>query len=128
YHALNILIHIAAALTLFGLVRRTLASPALRERFGPVASKLAFFSALLWAVHPLVTESVSCAAQRTESLAGLFYLLTLYGFARGIEASRWFVLSFAACFLGMATKEIMVTAPLAALLYDLTFFAGNFSS
>lgn len=127
YHALNLLIHAAAALTLFGLVRRTLNSPALRGRFGPAASKLAFFSALLWAVHPLATESVSCAAQRTESLSGLFYLLTLYGFARGIEAPRWFALSSAACLLGMATKEILVTAPLVALLYDRTFFAGSFA-
>src|SRR3954471_1012156 len=33
YHVVNILIHALAALTLFGLVRRTLAAPRLRGRF-----------------------------------------------------------------------------------------------
>ena len=32
----------------------------------------------------------------------------------------------AACLLGMATKEVMVTAPLVVLLYDRTFAAGSF--
>ncbi len=113
YHALNLLIHAAAALTLFGLVRRTLA--------GPVAP--AFVIALLWAVHPFQTESVTLISQRTESLCGLFYLAALYGFARG-----WLTLSVLACLAGMATKEVMVTAPLMVLLYDRTFVAGSFAA
>ena len=59
YHALNIVIHALAALTLMGLLRRTLLSPAMRERFGPAARSLAFLIALLWALHPLLTESVT---------------------------------------------------------------------
>jgi hypothetical protein len=69
-----------------GIVRRTLSGPILRERFGAAAPlPLAFLIALLWALHPLQTESVVCIAQRTESLCGLCYLLTLYGFIRGTE-------------------------------------------
>ena len=34
YHAFNLAIHIATAIVLFGLIRRTLESPALRGRFG----------------------------------------------------------------------------------------------
>jgi tetratricopeptide (TPR) repeat protein len=59
----------------------------------------------------------------------LFYLLTLYGFIRGVESrspTLWFALSIAACFLGMATKEVMVTAPLLVLLLDATIVSGNF--
>jgi hypothetical protein len=56
YHALNLLIHLAAGLALFGLVRRTLALPLLRARWGAVALPVAFFTALLWTVHPLLTE------------------------------------------------------------------------
>ncbi|HXA80222.1 MAG TPA: tetratricopeptide repeat protein, partial [Opitutaceae bacterium] len=52
------------------------------------ALPLAFTMALLWAVHPLQTESVTCVVQRTESLMGLFYLLTLYCFIRGAENYR----------------------------------------
>jgi tetratricopeptide (TPR) repeat protein len=132
YHALNVAIHVLAVLTLMGIVRRTLASPVLRDHFGAAAQLLAFLTALLWALHPLQTESVICIAQRTESLCGLFYLLTVYGFIRGTEAGApsqcWFAASFVFCVAGMGTKEVMVTAPLIVLLYDRTFVAGGFSA
>ena len=134
YHALNLAIHILAGLTLFGIVRRTFARPGLRERFAASGEWIALAVALLWTVHPLQTEAVTYISQRCESLMGLFYLLTLYGFIRGVEGSgsagaspsKWFCLSVAACFLGMASKEVMVTAPLMVLLYDRTFVSGSF--
>jgi tetratricopeptide (TPR) repeat protein len=129
YHLANLLIHALAALVLFGLVRRTLLRPALRERFGAAALPLAFAVALLWAVHPLLTESVTFVIQRSESLMGMFYLLTLYGFVRAVESPsprRWEAVTVLACLLGMATKEVMVSAPLVVLLYDRCFVAGTF--
>ncbi|MGA2605784.1 MAG: hypothetical protein ABSG14_16325, partial [Verrucomicrobiia bacterium] len=129
YHALNLTIHILAALTLFGIVRRTLARPKLREQFGASGEWVALAVAVLWTIHPLQTEAVTYLSERGESLMGLFYLLTLYGFLRGVESpghGRWFVLSVAACALGMATKEVMVTAPLMVLLYDRTFVSQSF--
>jgi len=129
YHALNLAIHLLAGLTLLGVVRRTLQQPALREHFGAAANELALATAVLWIVHPLQTESVTYVSERCESLMGLFYLLTLYCFIRGTaspDAGRWFTLSIAMCLLGMATKEVMVTAPLIVLLYDRTFVAGSF--
>jgi len=130
YHALNLTIQLLAGLTLFGLVRRTLMRPLLRDRYGADALLLAWVIALLWMVHPLQTESVTYISQRAESLMGLFYLLTLYCFVRGAESSRawaWHTLSATACLLGMFTKETMATAPLLLLLYDRTFIAGTFA-
>ena len=130
YHALNVAIHAAAALALLGLLRRTFASPQINL---PVTSRdlAALAAASLWALHPLQTETVVCIAQRTESLCGLFFLLTLYTFARATEPSArarwWQSLSVAACLAGMASKEVMVSAPLVVLLYDRTFFAGTFA-
>jgi tetratricopeptide (TPR) repeat protein len=126
YHALNLAIHVLAGLTLFGIVRRTLA-----RRAHPAAFLIAFFASLFWTLHPLQTESVTYVIQRAESLMGLFYLLTLYGFIRGAEAVGfpkrvWLALCVTACLLGMATKEVMVSAPLIVLLYDRTFVAGSF--
>jgi len=84
---------------------------------------------------------------------GLFYLLTLYCFIRSADetgerqgargeilekemrepqvirplASRlWSLASVFSCLLGMASKEVMVSAPLIVLLYDRTFVAGTF--
>ncbi len=128
YHALNLAIHLLAGLTLFGIVRRTLLQPKLRERFGAVANELALATAVIWTVHPLQTEAVTYIIQRAESMMGLIYLLTLYCFIRGVESPpprRWYRLCVVACALGMAAKEVMVSAPLMVLLYDRTFLSGS---
>jgi tetratricopeptide (TPR) repeat protein len=124
YHLLNIAIHLAAGLTLFGVVRRTMTSERLRGRFGATAPWLAFGVAALWLVHPLQTASVTYLVQRVESLMGLFYLLALYCAIRAQEGPRaawWTGASIAACALGMATKEVMVTAPILVGLWLWTF-------
>jgi tetratricopeptide (TPR) repeat protein len=131
YHLLNLTIHLLAALTLFGVVRRTLELPVLARRFpGERASTpVAFCIALLWMLHPLLTQSVTYIVQRTESLMGLFFLLTLYGFIRSASARRpgaWRAGAVAACALGMGSKQVMVAAPLLTLLYDRCFVAGSF--
>ncbi|HTQ29620.1 MAG TPA: tetratricopeptide repeat protein [Opitutaceae bacterium] len=149
YHALNLVIHLLAGLTLFGVVRRTLLLPALRERFGADAPPLALAVAAIWTLHPLQVEAVTYVVQRAESLMGLFYLLTLYCFVRGQKFSEagnrkseggdnlasagrptasgfWFPASVCCCLLGMATKEVTVSAPLIVFLYDRTFIAGSF--
>ena len=68
--------------SLFGIVRRTLATPPAGSRPGGECTGWRSRSALLWALHPLQTESVAYVVQRAESLMGLFYLLTLYAFVR----------------------------------------------
>ena len=124
YHVVNVAIHIAAALVLFGIVRRTLRLPSLADRFAASSaglppeggSHVAVACALLWLLHPLQTEAVNYLTQRTESLMGLFYLLTLYCSIR-----RWTGAAVAACALGMLCKESMVTAPVMVVLYDRVF-------
>lgn len=128
YRLFNLAIHITAAWVLFGIVRRTLTLARLRDRFGSAATGLAATAALLWAVHPLQTESVTYIIQRCESLAGLLYLLTLYAAIRGAAARRpygWQALAVIACALGMAAKEIVATAPVLVLLYDRVFLAAS---
>ena len=118
YHAFNLLVHMLAALTLFGVVRRTLdrahnqgllpgkgkprkAAPPPVLKQGPAppdvsaagprpgdSTFLALAITLLWALHPLQTEAVTYVVQRVESLMSLFFLLTLYCFIRSVEAPR----------------------------------------
>ncbi len=127
YHAVNLGIHAVAALFLFGLTRRTLLSPLMRTRFGSAATPLACVVALVWALNPLNTNVVDYMSQRTEGLMAALYLAALYAFARALEheSRGWATAAVAACLLGMATKEGMVTAPVVALLYDRTFFSGT---
>ena len=131
YRALNLAIHALAGLTLFGLIRRTLALPAPAARFGEHARLLALTITGIWALHPMQTESVTYLVQRAESLMGLFYLLTIYCYLRSVDARRpgiWYGLAIAACLFGMGTKEVMVSAPLMVLLHDRTFVAGSFAA
>lgn len=134
YHVTNILIHAAAALLLCGVVRRLLLAPGLRGRFTPAEARwLAAAAALLWAVHPLQTESVTYISQRAESLMGVFYLGAIYGLLRGANPvegerarpGRWLGLATACVWLGVATKETIVTAPVALLALDAIFLAGS---
>src|SRR6185295_3461677 len=92
------------------------------------ATGLALAVALLWAVHPLQTESVTYTIQRGESLMGLFYLLTLYCVARSQDAARagtWQMAAVTSCALGMASKQVMISAPVVVLLYDRAYWAQS---
>ena len=122
YHVGNVLIHTGAVLVLFGLLRRVLTL----GRLAAFAMPTAAVAAAGWALHPLQTESVAYVIQRAESLMGLFYLLTLYGFVRMAEPEGrkdWSSVSVMACLLGTATKEVIVTAPIMVLLFDRSLFS-----
>jgi hypothetical protein len=129
YHLVNFFIHLASTLTLFGFLRRTFILPTFPVCFHRDAYWIAGSIAALWSIHPLQTESVTYIVQRAESLMSLFYLLTLYTFLRSqssIYPRRWLILSVFCCYCGMASKEVMVSAPLIILFYDLIFIDRKF--
>ena len=129
YHVVSLAVHVLAALTLFGVVRRTLLSERLGPQFNQASTWLALTTALIWIVHPLTTQGVTYIIQRSESMMGLFYLLTLYCLARGANSSRpqrWSALAVCCCGLGMGSKAVMVTAPVVVLLYDRVFISRSF--
>jgi tetratricopeptide (TPR) repeat protein len=127
YHVVSLGLHAASALLLLGIIRRTLAGPGLQGRFGISPLTMAAAIVALWAVHPLQTEPVTYVIVRTELLVSFCYLLTLYAAIRAWDsprAGRWEALAILACALGMASKEIMVSAPLMVVLYDHVFLRG----
>ena len=119
YHIGNVAIHLLCAILLFGVVRRTLNSASLRDRFARTSANLAFAVALIWMLHPVNTEAVNYLTERTESMMGLFFLATLYAGIRAVTSPRtatWQTVSVLSCTLGMACKESMATAPLVIVL------------
>jgi Flp pilus assembly protein TadD len=123
YHVFNLAVHAASALLLFGIVRRTLARRKV-FREAVFSDGVALAAALTWMVHPLLSETVDYVTQRSESMMGFFFLLTLYAAIRALDprrSLRWQIVSIGSCALGMATKESMVTAPIVVVLYDLVF-------
>ena len=130
YHLVNLTIHILAALALYGLVRSTLLLPMWSRRFGDVAPWIAFAAAVLWMVHPLVTQAVNYIVQRAESMMAMFYMMTLYCAVRSFTSAGrktfWYAAAIVTCALGMGCKPVMVSAPLIVLIYDRTFVTNSF--
>jgi tetratricopeptide (TPR) repeat protein len=149
YHVVNMALHCLTALLVWAVVRRTLRLPYFAGRFEASAGWLAMAVALLWALHPLQTEAVVYVTQRTELMMAFFYLATFYCAERywaelsltsregkSLAASEvhsshrsgpvWLVLAVVACSAGMASKEVMVSAPLMVLLFERTFITGSF--
>ncbi len=140
YHWVNIVLHGVAALLLFGVLRRTPWVPGRHKEaaamgpWGQPTPWLAMAITLVWALHPLQTAAVTYISQRAEVLAGVFYLLTLYAFIRSVQTDAdqsigrrgWVAVAVGACWLGVASKETLVTAPLMVMLYDRMFIAGSF--
>lgn len=124
YHILNLVIHLLAGITLFGIVRRTLLTERMKVIYGPAATLLGFACALLWLLHPIQTQAVTYIIQRCESMMGLFFLLTFYCAIRGWQSSRsgpWHGAAVLFFLLGVGSKEVIVAAPPLLLIYDAIF-------
>ena len=106
YHVVNVLLHLANTLLLWHLVRR-LAVPG------------AWVVAAVFAVHPLHVESVAWVIERKDVLSGLFYLAAVLAWMRFVEQPRrgWYVCSLVLYAAGLLSKSIVVTLPVALLIW-----------
>jgi len=77
YHWINFLLHVTNVLLLFALILRLM------------DQRTAFFIALLWAVHPVLTESVTNMVGRADLLAGLAVLSGFFLYLKSTETSGW---------------------------------------
>ena len=129
YHVVNIAVHAVCTLLFFFLLRGALTRWA-PDKWRARAFSVALWSALIWALHPLNTGTVTYISARSESLMAMWYLSTLLT-AMYAHGSRyrvpWSVAAVVFCALGMATKETMVTAPLLVLLFDRALVFSSFT-
>jgi tetratricopeptide (TPR) repeat protein len=126
YHLVNILIHITTGILLYLFVKTTLNIPSVHSRYGTYLW-LPFLTALLWAVHPINTQSVTYIVQRMNSMAAMFYVLSLFLYARArlAEKRKRKVVLFTGCIfagvLALGSKQIAGTLPLFIVLYEWYF-------
>jgi len=128
WHAVNLAVHIAAAWVVRLFVILVFSTSALeRSPLSKHRRDIAFWCALMFAVHPVQTQAVTYIVQRLASLAALFYLsaAALYVKGRltgGTGRFGFFAASLAAGLLGLFTKENVATLPFAVALIEVFFF------
>ncbi len=129
HHLTNILLHMAAAILLF-LVLRRMTGYLWRSAF----------VAAVFAIHPLRVESVAWVAERKDVLSAFFFMLTLWAYTRYAQgvtgdacratrtnstlsrvtrhASLFYGLVVLCFALGLLSKNMLVTTPFVLLLLD----------
>jgi Tfp pilus assembly protein PilF len=129
YHLGNIIVHAVNGLLVYALVNQILGTPALAASYGAAAPVVGVAAAALFLAHPLQTETAAYVSSRSESLAALFYLLTVlvYGLAatrqRRLAQLAWGVALPVTAAAALASKEMAATIPAALVLYDCCFIS-----
>src|ERR1043166_7492077 len=111
HHLTNILLQAATAILLF---------LAFRELTSDLWPSL--FVAAVFAVHPLRVESVAWVSERKDVLSGVFFMLTLWAYARYARGNLlswfWYVAVAVLFAFGRMCKPTLVTLPFVLLLLD----------
>jgi len=138
FHAVNFIIHYLAAVFLFLFIYNTLKLPSLREKYSsvtyhgtyPGAYPVAMLATLFWALNPVWVTSVTYIVQRMASMAGLFYIMSMYLYLKTRTSERishgvfLYILCAAAGLASFLTKENAVMLPVSILLFDLFLIQG----
>ncbi len=136
YHVFSLLIHLGSSIMVWWLMILTLGLPSVKnEKISAHAGWIAFFTALIFLVHPLQTQPVNYIYQRATLLAAFFYLssLGLYVKARSIYLSNSDAVGWKAYFIGalfsavlcMFSKELAISLPLMFCFYEFCFLKNE---
>lgn len=134
YHLVNIAIHIVNGLLVYWLCQLTYSFQRGHRKLSVSWVRiLSFFAAAIFITHPMNTQAITYICQRFASLATLFYLSSLCFYIQGRRSASsqcrklcWAVAALVAL-LGLFTKQIVITLPLAIILYEYVFFQTRFS-
>jgi hypothetical protein len=125
YHLMNLAIHIVASIFLYLLIYHTLCLPSLSAKYAFQAYSIALLSTVLWAIHPIQVQAVTYIVQRMTSLAGMFYVMSMYFYSRYRTAHRnaekaiFMCLCSLAFLMSFGSKENALLLPLSLFLYEI---------
>ena len=121
-HALNVLLVFACASALVrdDRARRQPAGQADPAHADGNPTLIPVIAALLFAVHPLLSQAVGYISARSDLLCATFVLLTFLAARRFLLGGGWLwaVTALATWLVGLGAKEVAAMLPLALLAYD----------
>lgn len=120
YHLLNLLCHLGSGLLVYWILSRGVTEE---------TRHIPFWTALLFLIHPIQTETVTYISGRATGLMSFFYLLAFFFYIKASEvqdASKAYRLylsgAIASFVLSLGSKETAMTFPLALLLWDMVIY------
>lgn len=117
YHLLNLLCHLGSGLLVYRILTRGVTEE---------TKHIPFWTALLFLIHPIQTETVTYISGRATGLMSFFYLLAFFFYLKASEVQdapkgyRLYLSGAMASFvLSLGSKETAMTFPLTLLLWDM---------
>ncbi len=113
FHLHNLILHLANTLLVFYVVKKIFSK---YEN----STLLAFFTALLFAIHPMHVESVVWIAERKDVLYAFYFFLALIFYLKFIENRKktFLIFSFISYIFSLLAKTQAVVLPLIMMLID----------
>jgi len=130
YHVVNLAVHFIASLFLFLFIHNTLNLPLLKTRYGSNAYLIALLATILWAMSPVQAQAVTYIVQRMASMAGMFYIISMYFYLKGrtspqkASKATHYLLCFLCGVLSLGSKENAVMLPISIFIFDLILIQG----
>jgi tetratricopeptide (TPR) repeat protein len=130
YHLVNLSIHFLTSIFLFLFIYNAVNLPSLRAKYRPNAYSIALLATVLWAINPVQTQAVTYIVQRMASMAGMFYIMSLYFYIKGRTCERkapkiaHYVSCGATGTLAICSKENAALLPLSIFFLDLFLIQG----
>ncbi|HUN53845.1 MAG TPA: hypothetical protein VMU29_01685 [Smithella sp.] len=134
FHVVNFIIHYLTSVFLFLFIYNMLKLPRLKDQYQNIAYPVSLLASFLWALNPLHVTCVTYIVQRYTSMAGLFYIMSMYFYLKGRTSAQlsktktssilFFILCVAAGLAGVLSKENAAMLPVSILLFDLFLIQG----
>lgn len=107
YHLMNVILHIGTTFLFYALLRKL-----------DYRKRTALFTALIFALHPVVTRNVAWVPGRNDLLLGIFALSSLLFFLNGLRKRSFlaYVGHFFFLMLALLTKETAAVIPVLAIV------------
>ena len=130
YHLVNVIIHYITAVFLFLFMYNSLNLPIIKEKYSNHSFSIALLASLFWASNPIQTQAVTYIIQRMASMAGMFYIISIYFYmkARIAEIPHIKIIFLSLCviagLMAMGSKENAFMLPVSIYLFDLFLIQG----